>query len=149
MSVFVASRERDWALNRPHAVAGSATVVWRGPGTTPARRTEPNERTGDCMLTVTENAATAIRDITSQDVVPDGSGLRISADEGGTALTLSLVAKPFDGDQVVSSAGARLFLDRLAAQLLDDKELDVTVDPSGDVQFAVGDQFDYGVSEDF
>ncbi|HEY7223169.1 MAG TPA: adhesin [Micromonosporaceae bacterium] len=101
------------------------------------------------MLTVTENAATAIRDITSQDVVPDGSGLRISADEGGTALTLSLVAKPFDGDQVVSSAGARLFLDRLAAQLLDDKELDVTVDPSGDVQFAVGDQFDYGVSEDF
>ena len=101
------------------------------------------------MLAVTENAATAIRDITAQDAVPPGSGLRISADDSGNALTLSLVAKPEDGDEVVDSAGARLFLDRLAAQLLNDKELDVTVDPSGDVQFAVADKIDYGVSEDF
>jgi Fe-S cluster assembly iron-binding protein IscA len=101
------------------------------------------------MLTVTDNAATAIRDITSQDAVPPGSGLRIAADESGGSLVLSLVAQPFEGDQVVNSSGARLFLDNLAAQLLDDKELDVTVDPSGDVQFAVGDQFDYGVSEEF
>jgi Fe-S cluster assembly iron-binding protein IscA len=101
------------------------------------------------MLAVTDNAATAIRDITSQDAVPPGSGLRISADENGTGLTLSLVANPADGDEVVDSAGARLFLDRLAAQMLGDKELDVTVDPSGDVQFAVADKVDYGLSEDF
>lgn len=101
------------------------------------------------MLTVTENAATAIRDITSQDAVPPGSGLRIFAEDGGNALTLSLVAEPEDGDEVVDSAGARLFLDRLAAQLLHDKELDVTVDPGGDVQFAVADKIDYGLSEDF
>ena len=100
------------------------------------------------MLTVTDNAATAIRDITSQDAVPPGSGLRIATD-GGDALVLSLVAQPFEGDQIVDSAGARLFLDRQAAELLDDKELDVTVGPNGDVQFAVADQFDYGVSEEF
>ena len=101
------------------------------------------------MLTVTNNAATAIRDITSQDAVPPGSGLRIASEDGGNALVLSLVAQPSEGDQIVDSAGARLFLDQQAAQLLDDKELDVTVDPSGDVQIAVGDQFDYGVSEEF
>jgi iron-sulfur cluster assembly protein len=101
------------------------------------------------MLAVTDNAATAIRDITSQEAVPPGSGLRIAADDDGNSLTLSLATQPVDGDQVVDSAGARLFLDRMAAMLLDDKELDVTVDPTGDVQFAVADQFDYGLSEDF
>jgi len=101
------------------------------------------------MLAVTDNAATAIRDITAQEAVPPGSGLRIAADESGNALTLSLAAKPLDGDHVIDEAGARLFLDRLAVQLLDGKELDVTVDPSGDLQFAVADRFDYGVSEDF
>lgn len=101
------------------------------------------------MLTVTDNAATAIREITSQEAVPPGSGLRIAADEDGRALVLSLVAQPFEGDQIVDSAGARLFLDQQAAQLLNDKELDVTVDPSGDVQFAVGDQFDYGIGEEY
>jgi Fe-S cluster assembly iron-binding protein IscA len=101
------------------------------------------------MLVVTDNAATAIRDITSQQAVPPGTGLRIATDEGGGMLTLSLAASPYDGDQVVDSAGARLFLDGQAAALLDDKELDVTVDPTGDIQFAVADQFDYGLSEEF
>jgi Fe-S cluster assembly iron-binding protein IscA len=101
------------------------------------------------MLSVTDNAATAIRDITSQEAVPPGAGLRIAADEGGGSLTLSLVAEPFAGDQVLDSSGARLFLDAEAALLLDDKELDVTVDPSGDVQFAVADQLDYGASEEY
>jgi Fe-S cluster assembly iron-binding protein IscA len=101
------------------------------------------------MLAVTDNAATAIRDITAQEAVPPGSGLRIAADESGNALTLSLVAEPLDGDQIIDESGARLFLDRLAARLLDDKELDVTVDPSGDLQFAVADRFDYGLGEDF
>ena len=93
------------------------------------------------MLTLTANAATAIRDITSQDAVPPGAGLRISADETGDGLVLSLAAQPFEGDQIVDSAGARLFLDPHAAAVLQDKELDVVVDPSGDLQFAVADQW--------
>jgi len=95
------------------------------------------------MLSVTDHAANAIRDITQQDAVPPGSGLRIAADETGASLILSLVAQPFEGDQVVDQSGARLFLDSQAALLLDDKELDVTVDPSGDVQFAVADQMEH------
>jgi Fe-S cluster assembly iron-binding protein IscA len=95
------------------------------------------------MLSVTDHAANAIRDITQQDAVPPGSGLRIAADETGASLILSLVAQPFEGDQVVDHSGARLFLDSQAALLLDDKELDVTVDPSGDVQFAVADQLEH------
>jgi len=101
------------------------------------------------MLAVTDNAATAIRDITSQEAVPAGAGLRIATDDTGASLTLSLVAEPFDGDQVVDASGARLFLDSDAALLLDDKELDVAVDPSGDVQFAVADQLDFGMSEEY
>jgi iron-sulfur cluster assembly protein len=93
------------------------------------------------MLTMTDNAATAIRDITSQEAVPPGAGLRIAADESGDGLLLSLAAQPFEGDQIVDSAGARLFLDQYAAALLDGMELDVTVDPSGDLQFAVADQW--------
>jgi Fe-S cluster assembly iron-binding protein IscA len=81
------------------------------------------------MLAVTDNAATAIRDITSQEAVPPGAGLRIAADDSGGSLTLSLVAEPYEGDQVSTPAGARLFLDAEAALLLDDKELDVAVDP--------------------
>jgi iron-sulfur cluster assembly protein len=108
-----------------------------------------DERGSYGMLAVTDNAATAIRDITSQEAVPPGAGLRIATDETGASLTLSLVAEPFEGDQVVDASGARLFLDADAALLLDDKELDVTVDPSGDVQFAVADQLDFGMSEEY
>lgn len=100
------------------------------------------------MLTVTDNAATAIRDITAQEALPPGAGLRIFADATDGALILGIATEPSDGDQVLNTAGALLFLDRAAAKLLDDKELDVTINHDGEVQFAVGDKFDYGVSED-
>ena len=93
------------------------------------------------MLAVTDNAATVIRDLTSQKEVPMGSGLRIAADASEGSLTLSLVPEPEIGDQVLDQGGARLFLDSDAAQILDDKELDAAVDDNGSVQFAVGEQF--------
>jgi iron-sulfur cluster assembly protein len=92
------------------------------------------------MLAVTENAVEVIRDLTSQESVPDGSGLRIAADPDAGALTLSLVPGPEAGDHVVDAAGARLFLDTDAAMLLDDKALDVAVDDAGAIAFAVSDQ---------
>jgi Fe-S cluster assembly iron-binding protein IscA len=95
------------------------------------------------MLAVTDNAATAIRDITAAQEVPPGAGLRIAADDASTgALTLSVVAEPAIGDQVVDASGARVFLDSQAAELLDDKELDAGVDASGAVQFAVAEQYE-------
>lgn len=87
------------------------------------------------MLTLTENAVMVIRDLTTQEEVPDGAGLRIATDPSGSSLTLALAAEPAQGDQVVDEAGARLFLDPDAAQFLDDKALDAAIDPQGAVQF--------------
>jgi Fe-S cluster assembly iron-binding protein IscA len=92
------------------------------------------------MLAVTDNAAAVIRDLTEQEEVPTGAGLRIATDESAGALKLSLAPEPQEGDQVVDAHGARLFLDHEAAELLDDKALDAAVDAQGGVQFAVGEQ---------
>ncbi len=92
------------------------------------------------MLTLTDNAVSAIREITSQDEVPDGAVLRIASDPAAGSLMLSLVQEPADGDAVVDSAGARLFLDSQAANLLDDKALDAAMDTAGSVQFTLSEQ---------
>ena len=92
------------------------------------------------MLTVTDNAVAAIRSLTSQPDVPEGAGLRIATDAWAGALQLSVAASPKEGDQIVDSAGARLFLDSDAAMLLGDKALDATVDDQGTVQFALAEQ---------
>jgi Fe-S cluster assembly iron-binding protein IscA len=81
-----------------------------------------------------------IRDLTGRDEVPDGAGLRIATDQAAGALTLSLAPEPQEGDQVLDAAGARLFLDPEAAQILDDKALDAAIDPQGGVQFEVAEQ---------
>lgn len=92
------------------------------------------------MLAVTENAVAVIRDLTDRQSVPDGAGLRIAADPQSGELTLSLAPQPEAGDQVVDSAGARLFLNPDAATLLDDKALDAAIDGAGAVEFAVSEQ---------
>lgn len=91
------------------------------------------------MLTLTDNAVMVIRDIASQQQAPQG-GLRIATDPVAGSLTLSVAPEPFEGDRVVAAEGARLFLDSEAAQFLDDKALDATVDGQGAVQFAVAEQ---------
>jgi iron-sulfur cluster assembly protein len=91
------------------------------------------------MLTMTENAAAVIRDITGQDQVQTNAGLRIAQDVAGS-LNLSLSAAPQPGDEVVDESGARVFLDQEAAPMLADKALDVSVDDQGGVQFMLGQQ---------
>lgn len=92
------------------------------------------------MLTVTNNAAAAIRSLTSQPDIPEGAGLRIASDQSAGALQLSVAPAPEQGDQVVDDSGARLFLDTDAALLLDDKALDATMDEQGGIQFALAEQ---------
>jgi iron-sulfur cluster assembly protein len=92
------------------------------------------------MLTVTDNAVAAIRSLTDQPEVPDGTGLRIASDPNAGSLQLSLAPEPQEGDQVVDNSGARLFLDSDAALLLNDKALDASVDDQGTVQFALAEQ---------
>ncbi|MDT4906302.1 MAG: iron-sulfur cluster assembly protein [Pseudonocardiales bacterium] len=91
------------------------------------------------MLTLTDNAATEIRNLVAQPDVPDDGGVRI-ASNGQGALTLALAAEPAAGDAVVEDSGARVFLEPAAGQLLDDKLLDAGVDPEGQVQFTLVEQ---------
>jgi iron-sulfur cluster assembly protein len=91
------------------------------------------------VLTMTETAASEIRNLIAQPEVPDNGGVRIASNPEG-ALTLALAGAPIEGDAVVEEQGARVFVEPLASQLLDDKELDAGVDPQGKVQFTIGQQ---------
>ncbi|MEO7006067.1 MAG: Fe-S cluster assembly protein HesB [Terrimesophilobacter sp.] len=93
------------------------------------------------MLTLTDNASTAIKNLTDQTAVSDNSGLRISTTDdatGGLKVELTPTSEPTD--QVVEDAGARVFLEERAAAVLSDKVLDAQLDGDGSVRFAVGQQ---------
>ena len=90
------------------------------------------------MLTLTENASTIVKTITTQSG-PEVSGLRISEDPGqGLAVATAAAAEP--GDQTVESDGAVVFLDPPASQALDDQVLDAAVDDQGRVDFGLAPQ---------
>lgn len=92
------------------------------------------------MLTLTENAATAVKGIMAQNAGADEAGLRIAgADDprAGFALT---VATPQATDEVVETSGARVFLDPTASAALTDRVLDATVDDQGGVRFELAEQ---------
>jgi iron-sulfur cluster assembly protein len=92
------------------------------------------------MLTLTENASTIVQAITSQTEGED-AGLRITqqAEDAGN-FGVSTADGPEPGDQVVEQAGAKVYLEPQAAEVLDDKILDAGVDEAGNVQFALGEQ---------
>jgi iron-sulfur cluster assembly protein len=91
------------------------------------------------VLTLTDTAATEIRNLIANPEVPDEGGVRIASNPEG-ALTLALAPAPADGDDVVDQSGARVFLEPAAGALFDDKQLDAGVDPQGNVQFSIGQQ---------
>lgn len=82
------------------------------------------------MLTITDTAAEAIRGIVAAPELPDGAGLRIATqpNAGAAALEVSVAESPADTDQVVSEAGARVFVEADAVELLDDKLLDAQIE---------------------
>lgn len=94
------------------------------------------------MLTMTENAAEAVRAIADGCGLEPEPGLRIAPGEPtpeGTPLEIGLAAQAEPQDEIVESGGARIYLDPPAAQVLDDKELDASID--GDqVRFTIGQQ---------
>jgi iron-sulfur cluster assembly protein len=75
------------------------------------------------MLALTPEAVLAINAILEANAMPEGSGLRISAEPGAreeeTSFGLSLEEAPLTGDSVVEEGGARVFLDPDAAVLLE------------------------------
>ncbi|MFD1714479.1 Fe-S cluster assembly protein HesB [Amnibacterium flavum] len=92
------------------------------------------------MLTLTDTASTVVKTIVSQIPNSDTAGVRI---QGGdeTEFVLGVVPTPEPDDAVVETAGARVFLDATAAQVLDDKILDALIDEEGGVvRFAIEQQ---------
>jgi iron-sulfur cluster assembly protein len=100
-----------------------------------------SESKGDLMLTLTQNASAAIKNLTDQTAVSDEGGLRISTTDDATgSLKVELTPTPEPTDQLVEDAGARVFLEERAADALSDKVLDAQLDGDGSVRFAVGEQ---------
>ena len=88
------------------------------------------------MLTLTDQAVAAIRNLTTRPGLPAQTGLRIApgeADSGG--LALSLAEGPKAGDQVIQETDVNVFVESEAAAALDDKELDAQVNEDGEVSF--------------
>jgi iron-sulfur cluster assembly protein len=92
------------------------------------------------MLTLTENASTIVKDITAQQGGPDGTGLRISAEDPAQGLTVTAAQEPHQGDQTVNKDGAVVYLDTVASEQLEDQILDASLDEAGRVQFALAPQ---------
>lgn len=94
------------------------------------------------MLTITDTAAEAIQGVVSTEEAPEGAGLRIVAHPEGQpegALEVSVAQLPAEEDAVVEEAGAQVFLEPRAAEVLDDKVLDAQIEGS-QVRFSVGEQ---------
>ncbi len=94
------------------------------------------------MLVLTEAAAEVVKSVTSTPQARDGAGLRIAssspAPASPSALQVSAAAMPSENDQVVESAGARVFIEPQAAAYLDDKVLDAQLDEEGKAHFSLG-----------
>ncbi|MEV0378466.1 Fe-S cluster assembly protein HesB [Nonomuraea sp. NPDC050643] len=88
------------------------------------------------MLTLTDNAVDAIRDLLVGEDVPADAGLRIApkADQAGT-LEVTLANTPQAGDQVVEKADVRVFVAEDAVPVLDDKSLDAATGTQGQPTF--------------
>jgi len=92
------------------------------------------------MLTLSESAADAIRELSSQPGMPADTGLRIvpnTENTGGPAFAAALSAGPDPDDRVVESGQARVYLEPHVVEELDDKVLDADVDQRGVVAFRV------------
>ncbi len=96
------------------------------------------------MLAITDLAAEAIKTLTTDAELPDGGGLRIAAPNPQEGLELTLAGQPAQNDVVLSGDGVSVFLEPGAAEVLDDKVLDVqqaaTEDGGQELRFAIAPQ---------
>ncbi|MFS0703601.1 adhesin [Cellulomonas sp. 179-A 9B4 NHS] len=76
------------------------------------------------MLTLTDNARTAVETLTQSAGLPDEGGLRIAEQDSG-GFELALVAGPDPGDDVVTAGDAHVYVDPRTSHTLTDQCLDV------------------------
>ncbi|HEV8219898.1 MAG TPA: Fe-S cluster assembly protein HesB [Streptosporangiaceae bacterium] len=90
------------------------------------------------MLTLTDQAVTAIRNLTTQAGLPPETGIRIAPEAGDErGLALSLADAPQAGDQVIEAADVHVFVQPEASAVLDDKALDAQINEEGEVSFTL------------
>lgn len=90
------------------------------------------------MLMLTDAAATAINQLTSQPNMPDTTGLRIVPNPDNThgpALAAALTSGPGPEDEVLEVHQARVYLEPEAAEQLADKVLDAETAAGGQIAF--------------
>lgn len=97
------------------------------------------------MLTITDAAAEAITALTADAELPAGGGVRISSFDAERGVEIALVGEPDPGDVVVATRpGVTVFLEAGAAEVLDDKVLDVRrisgAEGEDELRFAVAPQ---------
>ena len=93
------------------------------------------------MLTLTDQAVTAIRNLTARAGLPAETGLRIAPEDGAErGLALSLADAPQAGDQVIEAADVQVFVQPEASAVLEDKALDAQINEDGDVSFTLQSQ---------
>ena len=91
------------------------------------------------MLTLTDAAVEAIRDLLATQAVPPGGGLRISAappanGDDEPVYELAIVTGPEDADATVERGGVFVYLEPAAVSAFADKVLDAAQD-EGSVSF--------------
>lgn len=91
------------------------------------------------MLHITPEAGLAIQKLTHAQGVGAGGGLRVEARAGEEGFALSVAALPDDTDTVVTeeTTGAKVVLDAVTADYVDDKSLDVTDTVESTARFAL------------
>ncbi|MEJ3746978.1 adhesin [Actinomycetes bacterium KLBMP 9797] len=88
------------------------------------------------MVTLTDNAIGVIRRITDRTGTPGEGGVRMFTGSTPGSLSVQVTEQPHEGDKIVDTSGARLFLDAVAAHVLDDKVLDASI-VDGSVTFSI------------
>jgi Fe-S cluster assembly iron-binding protein IscA len=83
------------------------------------------------MLTMTDTAAEAVRQISAGSGLEPEPGLRIAAGPPtpeGTPLELSLAGDAAPTDKTVDEGGARIYVEERVVPVLDDKVLDAAIE---------------------
>jgi iron-sulfur cluster assembly protein len=93
------------------------------------------------VLTLTPTAADAVRQLmaSARASAEPHAGVRISSgapSPADTPLQVALADEPEAADQTIEDGGATVFVDASAAEFLDDKTLDVSVEADG-VRFTI------------
>lgn len=80
------------------------------------------------MLTLSDTTVEVVRELTSDERLPQTAGLRLSANkEQPGAVNLAVVEVPSPSDHVIDEHGAHVFVDAELAPALEHKLLDADV----------------------